>query len=98
MKASLLHQIREWGTLITLVTMIVYLTWFIAGMHREDALRDIKLANVQKEIVEIKANISAIVTAYKASELRLQGEMNRRVERIEDKVDKIYTLVADNKK
>lgn len=90
-KLGVSHYMAPLTTIITLISTIVYITWFAAGIEKRVAL-------VEQHSTEIQTRFEQSNDQINQQSYRFQDAVNTRLASLDDKIDKIYSILVDVKK
>lgn len=90
-KLGITHYLAPLTTLITLISTIVYITWFAASIEKRVSL-------VEQHSSEIQTRLEQSSIQENDQSNRFQDAVNIQLARLDDKIDKIYGILVETKR
>lgn len=92
---KLLHSLASAGSVISFVLTIVSGTWFISTFEKRVTLVEQNNITTNLKLQELKAQLDEANTAQDNMFIRYQESISQQLIKMNDKVDKIYELMAE---
>jgi peptidoglycan hydrolase CwlO-like protein len=91
--SNLLNYFALLGAIISMVTTIVYGTWFISTIEKRVAILEQNNLFFSQRIQELRNQLDVANDSQDKNFHRFEDSINNQMSRMEDKIEKIYTLI-----
>jgi uncharacterized protein YjcR len=82
------------GAILSMITTIIYGTWFISGIEKRVSLLESQNQFLVQKISDIKQASDQANEGQDNDLHRFQDNVDAKLTRVEDKIEKIYTLMT----
>lgn len=93
-KKDLLSYIDALTPIIRIVSLITLVVWFVADIHNDIELQNLKIDSLQHAYVDLSTRVDMDNKNQDDSQLRMQNQMDARLLRIEENIQKIYNILC----